>query len=163
MALFATVQIVLLQVLPPLEGASSTLWKATRWFMYCGIFLHLGGAISAVAVIQMAASLPVKGRNMAMSDRDSRPRRVFIHQERIPLELLTEEGENTLLAEWGLRTRWRATNVHMIVCFVLGFASASVSLILWVWSYEAYRTVLGATLIPILLFAGSTFYIALIG
>jgi hypothetical protein len=163
MALFAAVQITLLQVLPPLAGASSTLWKVTRWFMYCGIFLHLGGAISAVAVVHMVSTIPLKGRTLAMSDPTSRPHKVFVKKHEIPSILLTERGEYLLLAEWGLGVRWKVLCSHMVICFVLGFISAFMSLMLWVWSFETYRTALGATLIPIFLLGGSTFYIALTG
>ena len=163
MALFAAVQIILLQVLPPLEGASSTQWKVTRWFMYFGIFLHLGGAISAVAVIQMASSIPLKGRTLAMSDVDSLPHRVFVKHHEIPSDYLTESGETLLLAEWGLRRRWNALGFHMVICFVLGFSSAFISLVLWVWSFQTYRTAIGASLLPVVLVAGATFYIAFTG
>jgi len=162
MALFATVQITLLQVLPPLAGASNTLWKVTRWFMYCGIFLQIGGAISAVAIIHMVSSIPLKGRTLVMSDPASLPHEVFVNEKEIPSDLLREDGESELLTKWGLGTGWKVCCIHMLTCFVLGFISAFFSLMLWVWSFETYRTILGAALIPVFLLGGSTFYIVFI-
>lgn len=160
--LFAAVQIIAIQLLPPREEASNSRWKTTRWFMYASIFLHLGGTVSAVTVVQMASAIPIKGRTLAMRDHDSLPYKVFTTGT-IPLEYLYERRENDLLASWGLRWRWSFTAFHMMGCFIFGFLAAFVSLTLWIWSFETFRVAIGSAIIPVILFAGSTFWIVLTG
>ncbi|CAG8545218.1 1284_t:CDS:2 [Acaulospora colombiana] len=137
MSLFAAVQIILIQNLPPTEEKTGRLWNVTRGFMYAGIFLHLGGAISATVIMQMASGIPVRGRHAALTD-----------------------SEKHLLAAWGLRGKFTGTAYHMVVCFVLGFISALVSILLWVWSSEGQRYALGGTLLPVALVAAATFLFA---
>jgi hypothetical protein len=103
MTLFAAVQIILIQILPNFgismtgsntgdagnstnaDGADNSsitpatpLWRATSFFMYCGIFLHLGGAISAVVIMLYASTLPIRGRHLALTDPDSLPHHIFV-------------------------------------------------------------------------------------
>ncbi|KAG8802755.1 hypothetical protein FRC16_008778 [Serendipita sp. 398] len=171
MTLFAAVQISLIQLLPSNNGgegensAANALWRSTRWFMYAGILFHLGGASSSVAVVHMAVHLPQTGREIALNQPDSLASRAFFDPGggHIPLELLRESMEESLLSHWGLGRSWRFSTWHMILCFFLGLISAFLSIILWVWASEGGGAILGASIIPVALIAGSTAHRVLTG
>ncbi|CCA74916.1 hypothetical protein PIIN_08886 [Serendipita indica DSM 11827] len=169
MTLFAAVQIVVIQILPPLvdpDGVSknSTLWKTTRWFVYAGILFHLGGAGSSMATILQAAHLPSRGLTMALEQPDSLPHRVYQKGANIPVELLVDIAEYDLLCSWGLQRRWNACAVHMVFCFYLGFICSFISLTLWVWAAEVELGIApAALLLPLAVVAGSTAHYVLIG
>jgi hypothetical protein len=128
--------------------------------MYAGIFLHLGGAISATVIMQMASAIPVKGRQIALTNRDSLPHKTYFKSEDVPIALLQSSGEAELLAEWGLRGKFKLTAYHMVACFVLGLISALISVVLWVWSSEVQKHALGGSLLPVALVAAFTFLFA---
>ncbi|PVG03734.1 hypothetical protein CPB86DRAFT_305021 [Serendipita vermifera] len=162
MSLFAAVQIILIQNLPPSEEKTGRLWNTTRGFMYAGIFLHLGGAISATVIMQMASAIPVKGRHAALTNRDSLPHRVYFRNEDIPVDLLQSSGELRLLAAWGLRGKFRVTAYHMLISSILGFICAIISILLWVWSSEVRKYAVCGALMPVALVAAGTFLFAFI-
>ena len=164
MTLFAAVQIILIQLLPSASDETTTpLWKTTRFFMYTGILLYIGGAISAVAVVQMASTLPLRGRHLCLVDPDSLPSRIYLQNEPIPQRLLYHGTELHLLEEWGLTNRWKFVGYHMILCFLLGFLSASISLALWIFSWEVSWAAIGASLLPMFLLTGGLFWTVLMG
>jgi hypothetical protein len=164
MTLFAAVQIILIQLLPTQSDETTTpLWKTTRFFMYTGILLYLGGAISAVAVVQMAATLPLRGRHLCLVDPTSLPGRIFMKNDPIPQDMLYENTEVRLLEEWGLKKRWKFVAYHMMLCFLFGFVSASLSLALWIYSWEKSWAAIGGSLLPMFLFTGWTFWTVLKG
>ncbi|KIM25700.1 hypothetical protein M408DRAFT_331050 [Serendipita vermifera MAFF 305830] len=159
MSLFAAVQIILIQLLPPVSPDTATaLWDATRWFSYAGILFHIGGAISSVAVIQMSTALPLRGREIAITEPKSLPARVYTKKDLIPPRLLHEHAEMELLAEWGLQGSWKLVAYNMMACFFLGFACACLSLLLWIYSWEPYWAAIGGTLVPVTLVSAWTFW-----
>jgi len=163
MTLFAAVQIVLIQLLPDASDETTTpLWKATRFFMYAGIILYLGGAISAVAVVQMAATLPLRGRQLCMTE-NTLPYRAFIKGKPIPHRLLSDSAEMDLLEEWGLKKRWKFVGYHMLLSYLFGFVCAILSLALWIYSWEASWATIGSALLPMFIITGSTFWTVLKG
>ena len=169
MTLFAAVQIVIIQILPPLVDSAgvttnNALWKTTRWFVYAGIFFHIGGAGSSMATILQASHIPGRGRMLAMENPKSLPHRVYQQGEDVPLHLLIDTAESDLLQAWGMRGRWDACTIHMVLCFYLGFLCSFISLALWIWAAETeFGKVCAALLLPLAIAAGSTVHHVLIG
>lgn len=153
MALFAAVQVVLIQMLPDEDDPDreNGRWKATRWFIYAGIFFDLGGAISAVALVQMAAALPITARNIVMHQPESLPARVFYQKEDIPDDLLYGFAEDDLLRRFGMGRKWNAMVWHMMLSFAIGCVSIFISIGLWIFSTEQWGIAGG--LLPLIVVA----------
>ncbi|CAG7851216.1 SubName: Full=Uncharacterized protein {ECO:0000313/EMBL:CCA75282.1} [Serendipita indica DSM 11827] len=151
-ALFAAVQISLNQIIESavfasggnLQGHSLSVWRGLRWFMYSAVILNLGCAGSAVAVINMAASLECRigelllGHWRLESVNSSERRRHtalydwVIHENPLSEELF--EGPRSLrrLQEFGLGEPFYWFSNAMLWAFSWGGIVIFVSFLYWV-------------------------------
>ncbi len=150
LALFAGVQASLIQVVVQTEGLpGGDTTKALKWFMYAGVFVDLGGAASAVAIVNMAATASIIARSRAITDPRSLPRHVLKggYIDDYDPTLLNEDRETHLLQSFGLSRRFEWIGLHMLFSFVIGSLFLVISLCIWIYLTEP--TAIFASLVPL--------------
>ncbi|EJD54558.1 hypothetical protein AURDEDRAFT_110147 [Auricularia subglabra TFB-10046 SS5] len=156
--LFAGVQSQLLSSLPEDGGRSSDV--ALRFFAYGGLFLNLGGTLSAVLLLLAITSVPVAARHIYVACKHSYPRQMFRphpnsadparESGEIQELLMHHDGDMRLLRAFGLARGWDLILNHCIASFILGCVFTFVQITFTAWIAE--RTLAAALILPTALF-----------
>lgn len=150
LALLAGVQVTLIQVVVQAgELPQNATTRALKWFMYAGVFVDLGGAASAVAIVNIVATASITARSLAITDGDSLPRHVLMGGsiDDRNINLLKEDNETALLRAFGLSSKFEWIGFHMLLSFLIGSLFIVISLCIWIYITES-RAVF-ASLVPL--------------
>jgi len=123
----------------PFDPSNATLKNALRWFIYTGLFLHLGTATSAAFSIKMLSDLPSYARETAIQDPKLLPAKAWYGKDAAE-SLSSENSDTNLLRKFGLGRTWESTRNHVMICFTMGCFCSFITIGLWVWSLEVLST-----------------------